>query len=418
MSRVRVLVGTRKGAFILTSDGKRKNWEVSGPHFAGWEIYHMKGSPVDPNRIYASQTSGWFGQIIQRSDDGGKTWSTPGSSPDDLKGPEGMPKGESNKFVYDGVPGTHQVVRRHAASVGIQARLASRAVAARSGSRLCRRGRCRAVQIHRRRQDMEGIVGTAQTRYRPEVAAGRGRNVSAHDSARSKRIRNEFSSRSPPRARSAPMTAAKRGSRSIEVCNRNSCPIRTRKSATAFIASRCIRPSRRRLFMQKHWDVMRSDNAGDSWHEVSGNLPTDFGFPIDVHAHEPETIYVVPDQERFRAFPARRQTARLSQPHRRQRMGSAHQRPAAKRLLRERAARRDVRRFARSVRHLFRHNRRPGLRIGRWRRLVESDRARSSGGFIGRSADVILKKSNPRHQSQTGSNDQIPNQARACPAIF
>jgi len=48
------------------------------------------------------------------------------------------------------------------------------------------------------------------------------------------------------------------------------------------------------LFMQKHWDVMRSDDAGENWKEVSGNLPTDFGFVIDVHAHEPETIYVVP----------------------------------------------------------------------------------------------------------------------------
>src|SRR5207253_1224438 len=74
MSKVRVLVGTRKGAFILTADGKREKWTVSGPHFAGWEIYHMKGSPASPNRIYASQTSGWFGQIIQRSDDGGKSW--------------------------------------------------------------------------------------------------------------------------------------------------------------------------------------------------------------------------------------------------------------------------------------------------------------------------------------------------------
>ena len=79
MSNVRVLVGTRKGAFILSSDGKREKWDVSGPHFAGWEIYHMKGSPADPNRIYASQTSGWFGQIIQRSDDGGKTWHQPGT---------------------------------------------------------------------------------------------------------------------------------------------------------------------------------------------------------------------------------------------------------------------------------------------------------------------------------------------------
>src|SRR6185436_4933182 len=99
MSKVRVLVGTRKGAFVLTGDGKRKDWQVSGPHFAGWEVYHVKASPVDPNRIFASQTSGWFGQIVQRSDDGGKTWQPPGSKPEDLVGPEGMPKGESNKFV-------------------------------------------------------------------------------------------------------------------------------------------------------------------------------------------------------------------------------------------------------------------------------------------------------------------------------
>ncbi|HEV8641201.1 MAG TPA: exo-alpha-sialidase, partial [Methylomirabilota bacterium] len=91
MSRVRVLVGTRKGAFVLTADAKRERWDVSGPHFGGWEIYHLKGSPADPNRLYASQSSGWFGQMIQRSDDGGKTWEAVG-----------------NEFVYDGVPGTHQ----------------------------------------------------------------------------------------------------------------------------------------------------------------------------------------------------------------------------------------------------------------------------------------------------------------------
>ena len=73
MKSVRVLVGTKKGAFVLTSDAKRANWTVDGPFFGGWEIYHLKGSPVDPDRLYASQSSGWFGQIIQRSDDGGKT---------------------------------------------------------------------------------------------------------------------------------------------------------------------------------------------------------------------------------------------------------------------------------------------------------------------------------------------------------
>ena len=108
MSKVRVLVGTKKGAFILNSDGTRKKWTVDGPFFAGWEMYHLKASPVDSNRIFASQTSGWFGQIIQRSDDGGKTWQPPGSNPDELIGPGGMPKGESNKFVYEGEVGTHK----------------------------------------------------------------------------------------------------------------------------------------------------------------------------------------------------------------------------------------------------------------------------------------------------------------------
>src|SRR5258708_29342979 len=105
MSQVRVLVGTRKGAFILTADGKRQKWDVSGPLFGGWEMYHLKGSPVDPNRIYASQTSGWFGQIIQRADHGGKTWhqpATPKGEPTTT--PEGMPKGEGNKVVYDNSP--------------------------------------------------------------------------------------------------------------------------------------------------------------------------------------------------------------------------------------------------------------------------------------------------------------------------
>src|SRR5579863_6787196 len=109
MSKVRVLVGTRKGAFILTSDGKREQWQVSGPHFAGWEIYHVKGSPVDPNRIYASQSNDWFGQVIQRSDDGGKTWHQPGAPAGQPAPPPGMPpQGESNKFVYEGNPGTHK----------------------------------------------------------------------------------------------------------------------------------------------------------------------------------------------------------------------------------------------------------------------------------------------------------------------
>src|SRR3989442_12019364 len=91
MTKVRLLVGTHKGAFVLTSDERRQTWKVDGPHFAGWDVYHLKGSPVDPNRLYAAQSRGWFGQMVQRSDDGGATWNPVG-----------------NEFRYATVPGTHQ----------------------------------------------------------------------------------------------------------------------------------------------------------------------------------------------------------------------------------------------------------------------------------------------------------------------
>ncbi len=187
MSKVRVLVGTRKGAFILTSDERREEWDVSGPHFAGWEIYHLKGSPVNPDRIYASQSSGWFGQIIQRSDDGGQTWEPVG-----------------NEFQYEGDPGTHQVVRRHPASVGIHARLAPGAVADRPGHRLCRRGRRGAVPFERWRTELARISGVARGQG-ASLAARRRWDVLAHDLARSHQpgphLRRYFGCRNLPHRR-------------------------------------------------------------------------------------------------------------------------------------------------------------------------------------------------------------------------
>ena len=163
MSNVRVLVGTRKGAFILSSDGKRQHWDVSGPHFAGWEIYHLKGSPADPNRLYASQSSGWFGQLIQRSNDGGKTWEPVG-----------------NKFVYDGVPGTHQWYDGKP-PLGVQAGLASGTILEGSRYRLRRRGRCCFVPLDRWRAELAGTLRPARPRHRPSVAARCRRDVLAHN---------------------------------------------------------------------------------------------------------------------------------------------------------------------------------------------------------------------------------------------
>jgi hypothetical protein len=265
------------------------------------------------------------------------------------------------------------VVRRHAASLGIQARLAFGTIAARSRSRLCGCRRCCVIPIKRRRQIVAG-------NWQDSGATIPVRNGSP---ARAGCVCTPFFSiRNNPERISIAISAAgafrtddggKTGSQSIAGCTRSTFRTRTRRSVTACIGSRCIRRARNTLFMQKHWDVMRSDDAGGSWHEVSGNLPSDFGFPIDVHAHEPETIYVVPIKSDSSITP-QRQIARVSQPDRWQRLGSPNERSAATELLRERVTRRDVGRFARSLRRLFRNDWRPGLRLGgcgdKWKPIV------------------------------------------------
>jgi len=303
MSRVRVLVGTRKGAFILTADGKRERWDISGPHFAGWEIYHVKGSPVEPNRIFASQTSAWFGQIIQRSDDGGQTWSQPGApSSEPTTPPDGMPKGESNKFVYDGVPGTHQWydgtlhpwefkrVWHLEPSLGDPETVYAGAEDA---------ALFRTIDGGKSWQELSGLRKHGSgPRWQPG-AGGMCLHTILLDPSNPDRIYTAISAAGAFRSDDAGKTwrPINRGLHSQYIPDPNA-------EVGHCVHRIAMHPSRPNvLFMQKHWDVTRSDDAGESWHEVSGNLPSDFGFPIDVHAHEPETIYVVPIKSDSEHFP-------------------------------------------------------------------------------------------------------------------
>jgi photosystem II stability/assembly factor-like uncharacterized protein len=297
MSQVRVLVGTRKGAFVLTSDGKRDKWDVSGPHFAGWEIYHLKGSPVDPNRLYASQSSGWFGQIIQRSDDGGKTWHQPGTVPGEPL-PQ-WPAKASNKFVYDTSDETGKPLTTHQFYDGTQHPWEFKRVWHLEPS-LDDPGTVYAgvedAAIFRSTDggeswtELSGLRGHGTGPNWQPGAGGMCLHTIILDPSNPQRIYIAISAAGAFRTDDGGKTwkPINRGLRSQYIPDQDA----EIGHCVHHIAMNPSRPGV--LFMQKHWDVMRSDNAGDQWVEVSGNLPTDFGFAIDIHAHEPETIYVVP----------------------------------------------------------------------------------------------------------------------------
>jgi photosystem II stability/assembly factor-like uncharacterized protein len=285
MSGVRVLVGTRKGAFVLTADGARTSWNVSGPHFGGWEIYHVKGSPADPNRLYASQSSGWFGQVMQRSDDGGATWQPVG-----------------NKFAYEGETGTHQwydgtahpwefkrvwhlepsLTDPDIVYAGVEDAALFRST---DGG-----------------QTWAELPGLRRHGSGPQWQPGAG-GMCLHtiliDPGNPKRMFIAISAAGAFRTDDGGETwqAINRGLKSQYIPN----PEAEVGHCVHRLAMHRSRPDV--LYMQKHWDVMRTDNAGESWREVSGNLPTDFGFVIDVHAHEPETIYVVPIKSDSEHYP-------------------------------------------------------------------------------------------------------------------
>jgi photosystem II stability/assembly factor-like uncharacterized protein len=309
MSSVRVLVGTRKGAFILTADGKREKWDVSGPHFAGWELYHVKGSPADPNRIYASQTSGWFGQIIQRSDDGGKTWLQPGT-PAGLPtvNEDGMPMGESNKFVYDTSEETGKPLTTHQFYDGTPHPWEFKRVwhlepslddpdtvyAGIEDAALFR-----STDGGQSWHELAGLRGHGTGSQWQPGAGGMCLHTILLDPQNRERIFVAISAAGAFRSddSGANWKPINQGLHSQYIPN----PTAEVGHCVHRIAMHPSNPNV--LFMQKHWDVLRSDNAGDSWTEISGNLPTDFGFVIDVHAHEPETVYVVPIKSDSEHYP-------------------------------------------------------------------------------------------------------------------
>jgi photosystem II stability/assembly factor-like uncharacterized protein len=284
MASVRVLVGTRKGAFLITSDGKRKSWKIDGPHFGGWEVMHVSGSPSDPDRLYASQWTGWHGQVVQRSSDGGKSWETVGN--------EFRYEGDAGTHMwYDGTPHPWEFKRvwhlepSHDDPDTVFAGVEDAAL-------------FRSSDGGTSWSELPGLRDCSGSKWQPG-AGGMCLHTILMDPKNPKRIYVAISAAGAFRSDDGGKTwsVATRGLKSTFL------PEPEAKVGHC-VHKLAMHPSRpNTLFMQKHWDVMRSDDAGESWTEVSGNLPTDFGFPIGVHAHEPETIYVVPIESDSQHFP-------------------------------------------------------------------------------------------------------------------
>jgi len=285
MGKVRVMVGTHKGAFILTSDKKREHWDITGPHFAGWEIYHLKGSPVNPDRIYASQSNGWFGQVLQRSNDGGVTWEAVG-----------------NKFAYVGDPGTHQWYDgsqrpwefKRVWKLEPSLSEPETVYAGVEDAALFRSG-----DGGQTWQELAGLRSVKGDLWAPG-AGGMCLHTIVQDHGDPMRLYIAISA--------AGVFRTDDGGETWRAINRGLQSNFELPDASAEVGHcvHCIamHPSHPgTLYMQKHWDVMRTDDSGELWYEISGNLPTDFGYTIAVHCQEPDTVFVVPIKSDSEHFP-------------------------------------------------------------------------------------------------------------------
>lgn len=276
MSQIRLLVGTAKGAFIITSDESRQNWDIGPLLFGGHEVYHVKGSPLDPNRIYAAPYTEWHGQIIQRSDDGGQTWNPVG-----------------NDFAYEGDTGTHQwfdgtshpwdfkrVWHLEPSLFDADTVLAGVEDAA----------MFKTTDGGSTWQELPALRQHATGDSWQPGAGGLCLHTILQDPTNQDRLYIAISAAGAFRTDDGGHTwlPINKGLRSDYMPDEDA-------EVGHCVHNLALHPSRPdTVFMQKHWDVMRTDNAGDQWVEVSGNLPSDFGFPIVVNTNEPDTIYVIP----------------------------------------------------------------------------------------------------------------------------
>jgi len=313
MDEVRLLVGTRKGVFILRGDGAQRRWALDGPAHGGWEAYHVQGDPADPDRLYAALWTAWHGTLIQRSRDGGRTWEPVGNTfayadGDAVhQGFEGEPQPWRFKRVWHLEP-----VPAHWGPPGGAGGEAVRGAGGARGSGGAGSGDggrwfagvedaalFRSADGGATWEEVPGLRRHPSTPAWQPGAGGLCLHTILFDPVAPGRLYVAISA--------AGVFRSEDGGQTWQPANRGLRATYTPEPEpeVGFCVHRiALHPARPQvLFMQKHFGVYRSDDAGRSWQQISGNLPSDFGYPIAVHPEEPDTVYVVPITDDTQHYP-------------------------------------------------------------------------------------------------------------------
>ena len=272
-----LLVGTTKGTFLLRSSPARKRWEVGGPYFHGDAVYALAFDGREGrHRLWASTFSILWGTVLRSSDDFGKTWRTPEEAPIRFPANSGL----SLKNIW-------QIVlpddRPETLYCGVEP--------------------AALFESHDEGESWSLVQGLFDHPHRPRWVPGNG-GLALHtvlcDASNARRMYVGISSGGVYRTDD--------GGKNWEARNRG---IRVTFAPDKYpefgqcVHKFALHPARpERLFLQNHWGIYRSDDAGDSWEDVAHGVPSDFGFPVLIHPHDPDCVYVVPvESDEFRCTP-------------------------------------------------------------------------------------------------------------------
>jgi photosystem II stability/assembly factor-like uncharacterized protein len=274
-----LLVGTMKGAFLFRSSGARDRWQMAGPWFQGEPVYAMAYEGLGGrHRLWAAPWSFFYGPSLRRSDDFGGSWS------DHTERPVRFPEGSNTelKRIWQISLPRHD---RDVMYAGVEP-----AALFTSGDG----GESWAL-----------VQGLWDHPHRPQWNPGAG-GLCLHTIIRHPRDANRIlvaiSAAGVYRTDDGGATWAARnvGVRAQFLPEGQRYP--DFGQCVHKVAAHPAHPDR--LFLQNHWGLYRSDDFGDTWHDIANGVPSDFGFCMVAHPHEPDTVFIVPlESDGFRCTP-------------------------------------------------------------------------------------------------------------------